>query len=116
MSCEATPLPELGDLKQRLGIPATSTANDEQLSWCLRVATAWVDDRVYVSDRQPGERHPEVVEAILIGSSRWYARRNSPEGISGWGELGVVRIMSTDPDVTSLLEYHLDYSKVAGIA
>ena len=57
-----------------------------------------------------------MVEAILILAGRLYARRNSPEGVSGWGELGVIRILGTDPDITSLLEYHLDYSKVAGIA
>ena len=113
MTCRATPDPDLADLKQRLGV--TTTANDAQLGWCLEVATAWVDDRVYVSDRQPGERHADVVEAILILAGRLHARRNSPEGVSGWGELGVVRILGTDPDITSLLERHIDFCRV-GIA
>ena len=39
---QATPLPELADLKRRLGVSATSTSNDDQLSWCLEVADAWV--------------------------------------------------------------------------
>ena len=111
----ATPLPELADLKRRLGV--TTTANDDQLEWCLEVATAWVDDRVYADpDQTPGERHAEVVEAILILAGRLHARRTSPEGISGWGELGVVRILGTDPDIQHLLEYHIDYSRCAGIA
>lgn len=116
MSCQSTPLPELADLKRRLGV--TTTASDDLLNWCLRVATAWVDDRVYeFPDQQPGERHPEVVEAILISASRLYARRNSPEGVAGMSELGVVRILSTDPDITSLLELHLNYrNKMAGLA
>ena len=41
----ATPLPELDDLKRRLGVKSNEA--DQQLSWCLEVATAWVDDRVY---------------------------------------------------------------------
>lgn len=115
MTCQSTPTPELADLKRRLNV--TTTTNDQQLEWCLRVATAWTDERVYEQpDQQPGERHPEVVEAILIGASRLYARRNSPAGVEGWNELGVVRVLSDDPDIARLLAFHLDYSRIAGVA
>jgi len=114
MACNATPNPDLDDLKQRLGVK--TNAQDDQLQWCLDVATAWVDDRVYPGpDQQPGERHPEVVEAILLLASRYYSRRNSPEGVAGWGELGVIRVLSQDPDIERLLERHIDYS-ITGIA
>ena len=108
MSCVATPGPTLEDLKLRLGVK--TNAADEQLQWDLDVATAWVDDRVYVyPDQQPGERHPEVVEAILLLASRYYSRRNSPEGVAGWGDLGVIRVLSQDPDIERLLERHVRY-------
>ena len=110
----STPVPELADLKRRLGVKGAET--DGQLQWCLDVATAWVNDRVYAEpDQIPGERHPEVVEAILLLASRYYARRNSPEGVSGWGELGVVFVAENDPDLAALLERHIDYARV-GIA
>lgn len=89
---------------------------DVHAQFCLDVAEAWVVDRVYPTpDGDPATRHPEVTEAILILAHRLFTRRNSPEGVSGWGDLGVVRILATDPDIRALLELHLDYTK-AGIA
>lgn len=83
---------------------------------CLAVAEAWVVDRVYATpDADPDLRHPEVTEAILLLAHRLFTRRNSPEGVAGWGDLGVVRVLASDPDIRALLEYHLDYSRT-GIA
>lgn len=88
---------------------------DVHSQFCLDVAEAWVLDRVYdVPDADPATRHPEVTEAILMLAHRLYTRRNSPEGVAGWGDLGVVRVLASDPDIRALLELHLDYSK-AGI-
>lgn len=104
---------DLDLLRQRIklqGIP------DAQLAHCLDVATAWVEDRVFASpDGTPGTRHPDVTEAILLLAQRLNSRRSSPEGVAGWGDLGVVRILATDPDVTSLLERHVDTYR-SGIA
>ena len=58
---------------------------------------------------------PEVQEAILLLAARLYKRRQSPEGVAGWGDLGVIRIVARDPDIELLLEHHLDYLK-AGVA
>jgi hypothetical protein len=44
----------------------------------------------------------EVTEATLIQASRLYKRKDSPEGITGSAELGVVRLGRTDPDVYEL--------------
>jgi hypothetical protein len=86
------------------------------LAHALAVATAWVTDRVYATpDASLGGRHPDVTEAVLLLAHRLYKRLQSPEGIAGWGDLGVVRILATDPDIEKLLERHLDYSK-AGLA
>jgi hypothetical protein len=118
-----TPRPTLADFKRRLNITTPSTA-DEQLQWVLDVATAWVNERVYPVDQDPTTRHPQVSEAILLQASRWYARRNTPEGVAGWNELGVTtmggagqlgmgaRVTGLDPDVVTLLERHEDYTIV----
>ena len=106
--------PDLDLLRQRLGVQGTQ--RDGHLAHCLDVATAWVEDRVYVEpDTGVHRRHPEVVEATMILASRLYARRNSPEGVAGWGDLGVVRVLATDPDIERLLERHIDYART-GIA
>jgi hypothetical protein len=57
----------------------------------------------------------ETQEAILLLASRLYKRKNSPEGVAGWGDLGVIRIISTDPDITRLLEHKIDMTD-AGVA
>ena len=56
----------------------------------LDVATAWVQERVTAT----GFDTPEVQEAIILFASRLYKRRQSPEGVAGWGDLGVVRILA----------------------
>lgn len=106
--------PDLDLLRARLG--TEDRAPNAHLAHCLDVATSWVEDRVYVEpDAGYGRRHPEVTEAILLMASRLYARRNSPEGVAGWGDLGVIRVVAADPDIEALLLRHIDYGKV-GIA
>ena len=45
----------------------------------------------------------DVTEAVLILGSRLWMRRQSPTGITGAGEFGVVRVSRQDPDVVTLL-------------
>ena len=51
---------------------------------------------------------PDAVhEAALILSARFYRRRDSLDGTIGWGEMGVVRVGLSDPDVIALLGRYL---------
>lgn len=103
---------DLDLLRQRL----RPQPGDATLAHCLDVATAWVEDRVYPTpDQTLGTRHPDVQEAILLLAHRLYKRQQSPEGVAGWGDLGVVRVLGTDPDIERLLEHHLDMTR-AGLA
>ena len=45
----------------------------------------------------------EIGEAVLLLASRLWMRRQSPTGVTGAGEFGVVRVSHSDPDVTALL-------------
>lgn len=99
---------DLDLLRQRL----RPQAGDAVLAQCLDVATAWVEDRVYpVPDARLGTRHPDVTEAIMLLAHRLFKRQQSPEGVAGWGDLGVVRITSVDPDVEGLIALHRDYTR-----
>lgn len=41
--------------------------------------------------------------AALMLAGRLYKRKASPEGVAGFGDLGVVRVLADDPDVSLLL-------------
>lgn len=45
----------------------------------------------------------EVAMATLLTASRLFKRRESPEGVAGFGDFGAIRVTSTDPDVERLL-------------
>lgn len=50
---------------------------------------------------------PDVSEAALIQAGRLYRRKDSPEGITGSAEWGVVRLSRRDPDVWALIEPYI---------
>lgn len=53
--------------------------------------------------------------AVIMQAARLYKRRRSPEGVAGFGEMGVVRISRIDPDVAELLAaYHVPSIAAAG--
>ena len=95
----------------RASLGTVSNINNTLLERALTAATSWVRERVMVSCFE----NEEVQEAIVLLASRLYKRRQSPEGVAGWGELGVIRILVSDPDITALLEHNLDMAK-AGLA
>lgn len=105
-----TEQPLLDTLKRMAG--SLSTKDDAAFQVSLDAAMWAIYDRIYVDSR----KRPEVVEAILMVALRLYKRRQSPEGVAGWDDMGVVRIMARDPDVERLIEQHIDTYKVLGIA
>jgi len=100
---------DLDALRASLG--TVSNMSNANLERSLTAATSWVRDRVYPQRFEDDETQ----EAIVLLASRLYKRRNSPEGVAGWGDLGVIRILASDPDIRSLLEHKLDMTH-AGVA
>jgi hypothetical protein len=45
-----------------------------------------------------------ITQACLILAARVYKRKDSPDGVSNWGDFGVIRVGRTDPDVVALLD------------
>lgn len=52
---------------------------------------------------------PSIEQACLLLAARIYRRRQSPEGVIGFGEFGAVRLTRQDADVADLL---MPYKKV----
>lgn len=45
----------------------------------------------------------EVKQACLMQTNRLLSRRKSPDGVSGFGDFGAVRVSRVDPDIDELL-------------
>lgn len=101
---------DLDTLRKMTG--AKTTTDEAAMSVCLDSARAWVAGRV----RTDAATAPEVYQATLMLAARLYKRRLSPEGVSGWDDLGVVRVLARDPDIERLLEQHIDAYQVWGVA
>jgi hypothetical protein len=54
-----------------------------------------------------------VHQATLLQAARLYRRKDSPEGVSGSADWGLVRVPNLDPDVKALLAYLTKPLKVA---
>ncbi|MFJ5804866.1 head-tail connector protein [Streptomyces sp. NPDC093093] len=46
----------------------------------------------------------EIVQATLLQANRLFKRKDSPEGVTGSADWGVVRLSRRDPDVWNLIE------------
>ncbi|GAA5048202.1 hypothetical protein HNP84_000224 [Thermocatellispora tengchongensis] len=64
--------------------------------------------RVRVSARWGWPAVPdEIAQATLLQAARLYRRKDSPEGVAGSGEWGLVRVPHLDPDVRALIEPYM---------
>ena len=55
-----------------------------------------------------------ITQATVLQSSRIFSRLQSPLGVAGFGEMGVVRVTrALDPDVAALVE---PYRRIVGVA
>lgn len=79
---------------------------------CWQAAEAYVDARVMwepvdvITDDDGNEIEvapADLVQAVNILTARYLARRNTPDGMVGLGELGAVQVPYTDADVERLL-------------
>lgn len=87
-------------------VPENALADGRPITALLRVYGFWgyLQGRVRVTARFGWPTVPdEVVQATLIQASRLYKRKDSPEGVIGSAEWGVVRLARVDPDVQALV-------------
>ena len=85
--------------------PLTALADGQPIT-ALTALTGWGCDLVRVTARWGWPTVPDVVvQATLIQATRLYRRKDSPEGVAGGGEWGVVRLSRVDPDVGALLAH-----------
>ncbi|WP_411132706.1 phage gp6-like head-tail connector protein [Streptomyces sp. 030-HV] len=87
--------------------PDNAIADGFPVTGLLRVNGSWGTSttRVRITAQFGWPAVPDdVSEACLIQASRLFKRKDSPEGVMGSSEWGVVRLSRRDPDVWNLLE------------
>lgn len=108
---DGTVIADLAGLKQYIG--ARSIQDDVLLGQVLAVATQAVYDEVYPD----AWLRPTIQQAILLLASRTYKRRQSPEGVAGFGgESTFARLVVGDPDFEDLIGPYRNWARVGGIA
>lgn len=88
-------------------VPDNALLDGRPVTALLRPNSVWGygTSRVRVTARWGWPAVPnEVVQATLIQAARLYRRKDSPEGVTGSAEWGVVRLSRTDPDVYALIK------------
>lgn len=84
--------------------PTNATVRGWPITALRRLRGYWPVDRVRVTGCWGWPTVPaEVSQATLLLASRLFNRRNSPEGVTGNADWGVVRVTRVDPDVATLL-------------
>ncbi|MFI8278527.1 phage gp6-like head-tail connector protein [Streptomyces sp. NPDC085929] len=87
-------------------VPDNALALGRPITGLLRLG-GWVYglNRVRVTAKFGWPAVPdEIVQATLIQANRLFKRKDSPEGVTGSAEWGVVRLSRRDPDVWNLIE------------
>lgn len=83
----------------------------EPVTSLLRIGGSWPAGggwRARVTTRWGWPAYPDnVVEATGILAMRLFKRKDSPEGVLGSSEWGVVRVSRTDPDVYGLIQSYI---------
>lgn len=88
--------------------PTDALDQGEPVTSLLRLYSRWqfaTGQRVRVTAKWGWPAIPDVVaQAALIQAGRLFKRKDSPEGILGNAEWGVVRLSRIDPDVQALVQ------------
>ncbi|GIH69444.1 phage head-tail connector protein [Sphaerimonospora thailandensis] len=86
--------------------PGNALAKGDPVTGLLRVAGGWGSGggRVRVTARWGWPAVPDDIElAARLQASRLYRRKDSPEGVAGSAEWGLMRLPRLDPDVQALV-------------
>lgn len=98
--------------------PTTQAQLDEAFNAALDDVESRIDNALVIAqgagDLTNANLYPQRVRtAVLMSAARLNKRPTSAEGVTGFGELGVMRVTPSDPDVERLISHFL---KTTGFA
>lgn len=92
----------LEDVLHTLGIKTSAHVERAYLAAESVVAQSCVWPQTDETTGGPLAAPDALVQAVVLRTARYLARRNSPDGIVGVGEFGPVRVTGTDRDIEEL--------------
>jgi hypothetical protein len=88
--------------------PSDALAKRRPIEWLLRPYvpwTCWAGQRVRITSRWGWPAiHIKINQATLLRAHRLARRKDSPEGVAGFNDMGVVRLGRYDPDYDKLIK------------
>jgi len=100
--------PTTAELAAWIKIPGElDEAKETTLQLCIDAAVDDMEDRCDL----PNAWNAKVRLACVMHAARYYKRKDSPEGVAGFGEFGPVRVSSFDPDVERILGRFLKFEQ-----
>lgn len=97
--------PDINEIIAALG--NVNSPDDPEVENCRLAAIDRLTALCVIDDDTDPPVVPEAVRrACVLLTSRLFSRRNSPEGVAGFGDIGAVRISGVDVDVMELIASH----------
>lgn len=98
------------DLAAWLGTPGLSAEASALVDELVAETSEWISERtclpMFVDDVATKIPKP-VRRSILLYSAKFYRRKDSPDGIAGQTQVGIIRTGRWDSDAESLLAIYL---------
>lgn len=96
-------------------LPENAEAGGKAIETLSRVWGCWPlwgQQRIRVTATWGWPSVPDQIKAAtILLASRLFRRRDSPEGVAGFGDAGIVRISRWDPDYTALIDAYVKDAK-----
>lgn len=97
--------PDINEIISALG--NVHSADDPEIENCRLAAIDRLTALCVLDETVDPVGVPDAVRrACILLTSRLFARRSSPEGVAGFGDIGAVRISGVDVDVMELVASH----------
>ncbi|WP_433519045.1 phage head-tail connector protein [Nonomuraea sp. CA-143628] len=90
--------------------PDNALLDEQAITGLLLPAGSWgtTMTRVRITARWGWPTVPdEIMQATLLQAGRLFRRKDSPEGVAGSAEWGLMRVPNLDPDVRALIEPYM---------
>lgn len=92
------------EVKNHLGITPADTFDDDALTTITAATNAYISTIPVVANlpTDTTELPPDITLGAVMLAARWYRRRNSPEGLVSYGDMGGVTVPRLDADIERL--------------